>query len=121
MSVVIPRNTTIPTEKVKTFSTLHDNQTSIEIKVYEGEHNEVEDNHLLDVFELSGITPAPRGVPKIEITMEITIDGILNVTAIDKGNKNQSNIAIDYNAKRFGNEDIDRMIKKNEELLKYEE
>lgn len=121
MDVGIPRNTTIPAKVQKNFTTIEDNQESIEIKVYEGEHNKVKNNHLLDEFILTGITIAPRGVPVIKVTMELNVDGILNVTAIDKGNNSQNEISINYNKKRLGKVDIDRMIKENEELLKYEE
>lgn len=119
MSIIIPRNTTIPTKRSQEYTTAVDNQIAIKLTVYEGEHNKVKCNHFLDEFRLSGITLAPCGVPKIRVTMEINIDGILNVTATDIGNESQNEIAINYNKKRFGKEDIDRMIKENEELLEY--
>lgn len=121
MDVVIPRNTTIPTEKSEIYETLHENQKSMSFKVYEGEHNEVKYNHFLDEFILTGLTLAPKGLHGIQCTMKIGIDGILKVTARDEGNQSQNGIDVDYFGKRFGKEEIDRMIKENEELVTYEE
>ncbi len=121
MSVVIPRNTTIPKKESRIYQTVRDDQTIINIKVYEGEHKKVKDNHFLDEFRLSGVTAAPRGVTKYTLTMELNLDGILNVTAVEIGKDNQSQIAIDYNKKRFGPADIDRMMNEIEELMKTDE
>jgi molecular chaperone DnaK len=91
---LIERNTTIPTRKGETFSTAADNQTSVEIKAYQGERAMARDNRLLGVFSLVGIPPAPRGVPQIEVTFDIDANGILNVTAKDKATNNEQKITI---------------------------
>src|SRR5579872_6064300 len=91
---LIERNTTIPTRKGETFSTAADNQSSVEIKVYQGERAMARDNRLLGVFQLGNIPPAPRGVPQIEVTFDIDANGILNVTAKDKGTNNEQKITI---------------------------
>ena len=91
---LIERNTTIPTRKGETFSTAADNQTSVEIKVYQGERSMARDNRLLGVFQLVGIPPAPRGVPQIEVTFDIDANGILNVTAKDRATNNEQKITI---------------------------
>ncbi len=94
MTVLIPRNTTIPTSKKETFSTAADNQTSVEIKVYQGERQLAGDNRLLGRFELTGIPPAPRGVPQIEVEFNIDANGILNVKATDKASGKSTHIEI---------------------------
>jgi len=91
---LIERNTTIPTRKSEVFSTAGDNQTSVEIKVYQGERAMARDNRLLGVFQLVGIPPAPRGVPQIEVTFDIDANGILNVTAKDRATNNEQKITI---------------------------
>ncbi len=91
---LIDRNTTIPTRKSETFSTAADSQTSVEIKVYQGERAMARDNRLLGVFQLVGIPPAPRGVPQIEVTFDIDANGILNVTAKDRATNNEQKITI---------------------------
>ena len=91
---LIERNTTIPTRKSEVFSTAADNQTSVEIKVYQGERAMARDNRLLGVFQLVGIPPAPRGVPQIEVTFDIDANGILNVTAKDRATNNEQKITI---------------------------
>ena len=91
---LIERNTTIPTRKSETFSTAADNQTSVEIKVYQGERSMARDNRLLGVFQLVGIPPAPRGVPQVEVTFDIDANGILNVTAKDRATNNEQKITI---------------------------
>jgi molecular chaperone DnaK len=91
---LIERNTTIPTRKSETFSTASDSQTSVEIKVYQGERSMAADNKMLGVFQLVGIPPAPRGIPQVEVTFDIDANGILNVTAKDKATNNEQKITI---------------------------
>jgi molecular chaperone DnaK len=91
---LIERNTTIPTRKSEVFSTASDSQTSVEIKVYQGERAMAHDNRLLGVFQLVGIPPAPRGIPQIEVTFDIDANGILNVTAKDRATNNEQKITI---------------------------
>jgi molecular chaperone DnaK len=91
---LIDRNTTIPTRKSETFSTAADSQTSVEIKVYQGERAMAHDNRMLGVFQLIGIPPAPRGIPQIEVTFDIDANGIMNVTAKDKATNNEQKITI---------------------------
>jgi molecular chaperone DnaK len=94
MTKLIERNTTIPTRKSETFSTAADNQTSVEIKVYQGERAMARDNRLLGVFQLVGIPPAARGVPQVEVTFDIDANGILNVVAKDRATNNEQKITI---------------------------
>src|SRR3981189_1131075 len=91
---LIERNTTIPTRKSEVFSTAADSQTSVEIKVFQGERALARDNRLLGVFQLVGIPPAPRGIPQVEVTFDIDANGILNVTAMDRATKNEQKITI---------------------------
>jgi molecular chaperone DnaK len=91
---LIERNTTIPTRKSEVFSTAADSQTSVEIKVYQGERSMARDNRMLGVFQLVGIPPAPRGVPQVEVTFDIDANGILNVTAKDRATNNEQKITI---------------------------
>jgi molecular chaperone DnaK len=91
---LIERNTTIPTRKSEVFSTAADSQTSVEIKVYQGERSMARDNRLLGVFQLVGIPPAPRGIPQVEVTFDIDANGILNVTAKDRATNNEQKITI---------------------------
>merc|ERR1712107_539948 len=94
MSKVIPRNTAIPTKKSQVFSTAADNQEVVTIKVYEGERPMTKDNHLLGKFDLTGIPPAQRGVPQIEVTLDIDVNGILNVSTVDKSTNKGNKITI---------------------------
>jgi endoplasmic reticulum chaperone BiP len=107
---IIRRQTSIPTQKSQVFSTNADNQDRVRIQVYEGERPLTKDNNLLGSFELSGIPPAPRGVPQIEVTFEIDPNGILTVSASDKGTERRNSITITQDG-RLSKEEIDRMVK----------
>mmetsp|Transcript_27110 Transcript_27110/g.105525 ORF Transcript_27110/g.105525 Transcript_27110/m.105525 type:complete len:661 (-) Transcript_27110:638-2620(-) len=116
MTKILNRNTRTPAKKTQTFTTNADNQDTVSIQVFEGERAMTRDCNLLDKFDLTGIPPAPRGTPQIDVTFEVDVDGILSVSAEETGTKKKHRITIETSRKRFTEEQIEQMVKEAEEF-----
>ncbi|KAI9223253.1 heat shock protein Hsp70-3 [Blastocladiella britannica] len=118
MGVVVPRNTPIPTIKKRVFTTTHDNQTTVEFPIYEGERTQTKDNNLLGEFTLSGLPPAPRGVPELEVVVEVDANGLLKVTATERTSGMSANVTIANKAGRLNADEIERLVSEAEKFKK---
>lgn len=117
-SPIVKKGTTIPAKDSQSFTTFSDNQTSVKINIYEGNRAMVADNFLIGTFDLDGIAPAPRGIPKITVTCDIDHNGILMVTAKDEATSNSNNVTVSDNRNGLSQEDIERMQREAEEFAK---